>query len=368
MNSTKGAVLAGIAGAALLLIMVPVLIVTLFVRSPQASPQSCDSSQVEQESNGGQDGAVNVPDEYKADLEAAAKEAGIPVETAAAQIQQESQWDPNAGSSAGAQGLVQFIPETFAKYSSGSPTDPKEALNAYGKYMKDLKEQVKPIAGDDPNELIKLTLAAYNAGPGAVESSHGVPPYPETKHYVEVITGDSQVKFSGGCKAKDGAKAWDGDLGDGEWTVPLPDAQVTSGFGPRDVPGLPAWAQQHVGVDFVDDSGHGSIIAPTDMKITGIYKTDGCLLATMNGDPKFRFAFCHMDSFAVDPGAEVKRGDVVGQEGNHAESVGGGVINHLHFEIHKPGDDQTEQSFNPYDGSAIDPEPILKEKGAWASK
>lgn len=354
--------------AGLCLLLVALLALPLFGSDEDKKADASDCTpEVSKEGDDGN--TVNVPSEYKEDVQKAAKEAGLPEEIIAAQINQESKWDPEAGSSVGAQGIAQFMPDTWKTYGQGGDIhDPHDGIAALGRYMKDLKEQVKDVAGDDANESAKLTLAAYNAGPGAVTSNHGIPPFPETKDYVEKITGGAQMKFTDDCKAPNGAKAWDGDLGDGEWTVPLPDAQVTSGFGPRNVPGLPAWAQQHVGVDFVDDSGHGKIIAPTDLKITGIYRTDGCLLGTMTGEPKFRFAFCHMDSFDVEAGAEVKRGDVVGQEGNHAESVGGGVINHLHFEIHKPGEDYTDSSFNPYDGSAIDPEPILKEKGAWATK
>lgn len=325
--------------------------------------------QVKADGDGDKGGTINVPAEYKEDVKKAAEVSGLPEQIVAAQIQQESQWNPNAGSPVGAQGIAQFMPDTWSKYGGGKDVhDPHAAFEGYGKYMKALGDEVSNVAGGDANKKVQLTLAAYNAGPGAVQSAHGVPPYPETKDYVEKITGGGQVKFSQDCKAPTGGKAWDGDLGKGEWTVPLPASQVTSGYGPRNVPGLPAWAQQHVGVDFVDDDGHGKIVSPSDLKITGIFKTDGCLLGTMTAEPKFRMAFCHMDSFDVQPGATVKRGDVLGQEGNHAESVGGGVINHLHFEIHKPGADYTDSSFNPYDGSAIDPEPILKEKGAWAPK
>lgn len=316
----------------------------------------------------GKNGAVNVPAEYKEPIKKAAKEAGIPEEIVAAQINQESKFDRMAGSGAGAQGPAQFLPSTFAKYSSGDIHDIEDSMEAYGKYMADLKKIVKPLAGDDPNKLIRLTLAAYNAGPGNVLEHKGVPPFSETQQYVEKITGGAQVKYSAGCTQVAGAKAWDGDLGKGEWTNPLPGSQNTSGFGPRNVPGLPAWAQQHVGVDLATGSGYGpqgTVIAPTDMKITGIYDTDGCLLATMNEGPRFRFAFCHMDDFKVQPGMKVKRGDVLGRESNHAGSVGSLVISHLHFEIHKPGADYTGNTFNPYDGSAINPEPILKQKGAW---
>ena len=172
------------------------------------------------------------------------------------------------------------------------------------------------------------------------------------------------MKFSAGCKAV----AWDGDLGPGEWTNPLPNGQFTSGFGGRNIPGLPAWAQAHVGVDLATGSSYGpqgTVIAPTDLKITGLYEKDGCLLGTTTAKPHFRLAFCHIDDYQVKAGQKIKKGTVLGRESNHADSVGSLVISHLHFEVHTPGQDYTGSNFNPYDGSAINPEPILKEKGAW---
>ena len=96
---------------------------------------------------------------------------------------------------------------------------------------------------------MQLTLAAYNAGPGAVQQYKGIPPYQETQKYVSAILDSAQSGFSMDCKAPTGGKPWDGDLGDGEWTTPLPGGVFTSGYGKREVIGLPAWAQDHVGVD-----------------------------------------------------------------------------------------------------------------------
>ncbi|QOW64897.1 transglycosylase SLT domain-containing protein (plasmid) [Rothia amarae] len=333
---------------------------------PQETPVACNDTTINA-ANNKTGNTINVPDEYKEPIKKAAQTAGLPESTVAAQIQAESQFDRMAGSPAGAQGPAQFLPSTFAKYSNGDIHNIEDSMEAYGKYMADLKKIVKPFAGDDPNKLIRLTLAAYNAGPGNVSQYKDVPPFPETKNYVEKITSGAQMKFTGGCKQVSGAKAWNGDLGKGEWTNPLPGGQFTSGFGRRNVPGLPAWAQMHAGVDLATGSGYGpqgTVIAPTDLKITGIYGKDGCVLGTMTAEPHFRMAFCHMDDYQVKAGDEIKKGTEMGRESNHAGSVGALVISHLHFEIHKPGDDYTDSNFNPYDGTAIDPEPILKEKGA----
>lgn len=339
---------------------------TLWQPAEEANAALCNDTTVQNSKN--QSSAINVPEEYKEPIKKAAKTAGLPESTVAAQIKAESNFDKNAGSPAGAQGPAQFLPTTFAKYSNGDIHNVEDSMDAYGKYMANLKKIVEPYADNDPNKLIRLTLAAYNAGPGNVTQYKDVPPFPETKNYVEKITNGAQMKFSEGCQQVAGAKAWNGDLGKGEWTNPLPNGQFTSGFGGRSVPGLPAWAQQHVGLDLATGSGYGpqgTVIAPTDLRVTGIYSKDGCVLTTMTAEPKFRMAFCHMDNYTVKTGDEIKKGTEMGRESNHAESVGTKVISHLHFEIHKPGDDYTNSSFNPYDGTAINPEPILKEKGAF---
>jgi soluble lytic murein transglycosylase-like protein len=90
----------------------------------------------------------------------------------------ESNFDPNAGSPAGAQGIAQFMPSTAAAYGLRNPFDPVEAIDAQAHLMSDLLRQF----GDS-----SLALAAYNAGPGPVEACGCVPAYPETQAYVSRI-------------------------------------------------------------------------------------------------------------------------------------------------------------------------------------
>ena len=116
----------------------------------------------------------------------------------AAQIQQESGWNPNAtGPTRGgsnAQGLTQFMPATWA--SSGTdgdgdgradPMNPADAVQSQARYMCGQIQQVKgaQLSGD----VLDLALASYNAGFGAVRKAQGIPPYPETQHYVRTIRG-----------------------------------------------------------------------------------------------------------------------------------------------------------------------------------
>jgi len=90
----------------------------------------------------------------------------------------ESNFDPFAGSPAGAQGIAQFIPSTAAAYNLRNPFDPGEAIGAEAHLMSDLIRQL-----GSP----ELALAAYNAGPAPVEACHCIPAIPETRAYVTRI-------------------------------------------------------------------------------------------------------------------------------------------------------------------------------------
>ncbi|WP_369067079.1 transglycosylase SLT domain-containing protein [Kocuria carniphila] len=367
----------GIVAGLVALLLGFILFITLFLAAiaedeeQEASSSSCAVTVSASKENGddkdGDDKAEGVPNGWGPLVDDAAKEAGLPASIAAAQLDAESNWDPNAGSSAGAQGIAQFIPDTWAKYGNGGDIhDPEDSIAAYGRYMKDLKSQVEPLADGDANELVRLTLAAYNAGPGAVQEHNGVPPYPETQNYIKTILGGGQDNFSANCEAPTGAKAWDGDLGDGEWTMPIPGGSFTSGYGPRNVPGLPAWAQNHVGVD-ISAGGGAPIIAPADMTVVGTLDNDHCVMTKMNADPGFGFAFCHLRSLDVDKGTKLKRGDEIGTEGGFMGGNPNGAADHLHLELYKPncGGAKDGGMNTPYDGCNLDPQPILKEKGAW---
>jgi soluble lytic murein transglycosylase-like protein len=88
----------------------------------------------------------------------------------------ESNFDALAVSTAGAQGLMQLMPETATRYQVQQPFDPRANVEGGIRYLKDLWQR---FGGDLPR-----VLAAYNAGEGAVERFGGIPPYPETQRYV----------------------------------------------------------------------------------------------------------------------------------------------------------------------------------------
>lgn len=93
-------------------------------------------------------------------------------------IQVESGYNMHAVSPKGAQGLMQLMPRTSAQLGVGNSFDPGQNIEAGVKYLKSLQNLYK----DD-----RLALAAYNAGPAAVEKYKNVPPYAETISYVEQV-------------------------------------------------------------------------------------------------------------------------------------------------------------------------------------
>ncbi len=157
-----------------------------------------------------------VPAEFAPWIERAARQCTeVSAPLLAAQIQAESGWDPTVVSPAQAQGLSQFIPGTWATWGVDAagkdggaepdgvadPFTPGDAIMTQARYDCWLAGKVKEMdLGGDP---ARLMLAAYNAGPGAVQDYGGVPPYPETQAYVtRIIT--SMADFTGGGPAESG--------------------------------------------------------------------------------------------------------------------------------------------------------------------
>ncbi|HEY2475627.1 MAG TPA: lytic transglycosylase domain-containing protein [Candidatus Cybelea sp.] len=106
----------------------------------------------------------------------------LPPEFLAAMLLQESAYDPQAISSAGAIGLAQFMPETAAGMGI-DPYDPFESIDGAATLAGSYVAAYRHRLGD----RYALALAAYNAGPLAVARYDGVPPYPETRDYIALI-------------------------------------------------------------------------------------------------------------------------------------------------------------------------------------
>ncbi len=124
-------------------------------------------------------GGARDPGPYLDVAKSAARRHGVPEELFLRLVRQESGWNPEAVSHKGAIGLAQLMPAT-ARSLRVNPNDPRENLEGGARY---LSEQYRRFGS------WRLALAAYNAGPEAVERHGGIPPYRETQGYVRAILG-----------------------------------------------------------------------------------------------------------------------------------------------------------------------------------
>jgi soluble lytic murein transglycosylase-like protein len=125
--------------------------------------------------------AASSSQEIDAAITMAAARHSVDPNLVRAVVKVESNFNPNAVSRKGAMGLMQLMPSTARQLKVQNPFDPQQNVDAGVRHLKQLLES---YGGD-----VKLTLAAYNAGSGAVARSAGVPRYAETQNYVRRITG-----------------------------------------------------------------------------------------------------------------------------------------------------------------------------------
>jgi cell wall-associated NlpC family hydrolase len=171
----------------------------------------------------------------------------------AAQIQQESNWDPTAVSPAGAQGISQFLPSSWPQWSKPgeSPFDADAAIAAQGRYDCALARTMSSAQqrGELPKsvDLTSLMLAAYNAGPNKVLAAHGIPPIAQTENYVQTILAAAPT-FAGATDTEAGAGS----------------------FAHREI----AAARRYLGTPYTWDGG--SFLGPTSGLCVGGAAADDC--------------------------------------------------------------------------------------------
>jgi soluble lytic murein transglycosylase-like protein len=123
--------------------------------------------------------------EYNPLIEQAAARYGLEPAVLHGLIQQESGFDPSAQSSAGAAGLTQLMPGTATSMGVANPLNPAESIEGGARYLSQLMSEFGGNTQD--------ALAAYNAGPGAVQQYGGIPPYAETQSYVSKVLGYAEA-------------------------------------------------------------------------------------------------------------------------------------------------------------------------------
>ena len=274
----------------------------------------------------------------------------LPAALLAAQLKQESGFQPDPGkSSAGALGIAQFMPGTWAtagvdgfkdgthKDGKKDPLDPEDAIPAQGQMMCKLWATAKKHP-DYNGSPIELALAGYNAGWHRVEQYRGVPPKSfangETYNYVKIIM--SNVASLTGP---------DGELSTSGWTRPV-DGPLGTPYHQRGG----SWSSgMHTGIDFTVPTGTPVKAAgPGTVQKAAQGGAYGNEVVIRHQDGTYS-QYAHLSKISVSAGRHVKGGQKIGLSGDTGNTSGP----HLHFEIRT----------GPEYGSDINPVPFLRQRG-----
>lgn len=271
----------------------------------------------------------------------AARLNGVDPALMKAMMHTESGFNPNARSPVGAHGLMQLMPATAKRFGVKDVWNPAENINGAARYLAVLNKQF----GGDTNRVI----AAYNAGEGNVRKYGGIPPFKETQDYVKKVM-SRYGDYNGGSSSPTVSQRTANMLArlaifDGR------DFSVTSNFGGRNAPVAGA-STNHNGIDLGAPKGT-PIYAPEDGVLGGNQTSKGGNQLWVNGASGYRFGFAHLDKYAVQPGARVKKGQLIGYTGN--SGIGTGA--HLHFTVTDPRGQKIDPSrFTLQGGGQVAPQ------------
>ena len=171
--------------------------VTVFTLRPTRRPEAPPARAPEP-------GRRSAPPEIITLVEEASARHGLDPRLVTTVISVESAFNPRAVSPKGARGLMQLMPLTARQYGVNDLNDPRENIEGGVAYLKDLTRRYK---GD-----LRLALAAYNAGPEAVERASGVPNFRETREYLRKIEARYGALAPGGDPADGGTRPFRGAL------------------------------------------------------------------------------------------------------------------------------------------------------------
>jgi murein DD-endopeptidase MepM/ murein hydrolase activator NlpD len=227
------------------------------------------------------------------------------------------------------------MPGTWASYGEGGDVlNPTHAIAAQGRYMGALVKQLQPVAKSSGQDIIRLALAGYNAGPGAVQDGQRDPALRRDPRLRGQNHGHAQEKYGESCPAS----GFEIGALTGKWSNPLPGSSFTSGYGPRPTPAgtLNIGGNFHYGIDFATPGKAGTVVAVMDMKIVVAHElqsSSGTWVAGVSLDGKLTATYSHMEagSLRVKEGDTVSAGTPLGTEGATGNVTG----RHLHFEMYQ---------------------------------